>query len=40
LETIYRLWDYVIAYECFLAKADLIHILYPNVYNCFVSAQR
>jgi hypothetical protein len=30
----------VIAYEYFMAKADFIHMLYPNVYNYFVSAQR
>jgi hypothetical protein len=33
------IWDYVIACECFLAKANLIHMLYPNVYSCFISAQ-
>jgi hypothetical protein len=40
LEIVCYFWDYVIAYEYFLAKADFIHMLYQNVYNYFVSAQR
>jgi hypothetical protein len=39
-ENCLRFLNYVIAYEYFLAKADFIHMLYPNVYDYFVSAQR
>jgi hypothetical protein len=39
LETACYLWDCVIAYEYFLAKADFIYMLYPNVYDYFVSTQ-
>jgi hypothetical protein len=40
LEIAYYFWDYVIAYEYFLTKADFIYMLYPNVYDYFISAQR
>jgi hypothetical protein len=32
LETTCYYWDYVIAYECFLAKADFIYMLYPKMF--------
>jgi hypothetical protein len=40
MEIVCYFWDYIIAYEYFLAKADLIHMLYPNIYGCFISAER
>jgi hypothetical protein len=40
LKTAYYFCDYVIAYEYFLAKADFIHMLFPNVYDYSVSVQR
>jgi hypothetical protein len=40
LETACYFWDFDIAYEYFLAKADFIHMLFPNVYDYFIFAQR
>jgi hypothetical protein len=40
MEIVSYLWDYAIAYEYFMAKADFIHMLFPNVYDYFISAQR
>jgi hypothetical protein len=39
-ETTCYLCDYVIAYEYFLVKADFIYVLYPMIYDYFISAKR
>jgi hypothetical protein len=39
LEIVCYFWYYIIAYEYFLVKADFIYMLYPNVYDYFVSVQ-